>query len=649
MSLEVWKSEHGSASGRTQVHPPTDTSAAALPLLAVVSELADEDAGDPPSMSGASPVAPAKCIAGGRHDVKQVGVGVKSTPTGEKHAEEEQPTMVEPAKEASAGKLPSGDQPAVKPTTVQSASGRSAREPTTGERSAGTPTAVQQNVECSEAGEDGGEQLGDEESTDSDVVEVQPRPRRSGQARRPPDFLSYHACVPLAACTTLYDNDYDDLAYDAAEDDVDLLELDRDVHADPEHRWDIAKITVKHALGSQKGKAVKAAMDEEIRSLIANGTWELMERPRGINIMKNCWVLMTKYYVDDTVERKKARLVVKGFTQVIVAILDLNLMQLDMKNAFLQSKLDRVLYMYQPDYYNDGTHRVCKLLKSLYELKQSPLLWYLALGAAVGRRASRNTAMLKELKELLEAAFELREISPAEKYLGLEIVRDRPARKLWLHQQGYADKLRRRFIDEEQTGSTPKTPVSIGAYAEQKEEEEYRQKVGSLQFTTMTMRPDIACACSKLGSGLTVRSDQHWREVDRCLAYLTNTRDTTLEFRGRLEMLELVGYVDADDASDKQNRTSTISYVFVYGGAAVSWSSQRIKCATLSSTESEYVVATEVGKEGRRLCFLLAEFRQLDVGTPTVLWVYSKSAITIAEGMGLTGNLKHMERRYALL
>ncbi|CAI7917544.1 unnamed protein product, partial [Closterium sp. NIES-54] len=242
--------------------------------------------------------------------------------------------------------------------------------------------------------------------------------------------------------------------------------------------------------------------------------------------------------------------------------------------------------------------------------------------------ASSSTEMLKEL---LESAFELREISPVQKYLGLEIVHDRSAGKLWLHQQGYADKLRRRFIDTEQTGRTPKTPVSVDAYAEltfddeeaqERQEEEYRQKVCSLQFAATTMRPDIVFACSKLGSGLMVRSDQHWREVDRCLAYLANTRDTALEFSGGLESLELVGYVNADDAGDKQNRTSTGGYVFVYGGAAVSWSSQRIKCATLSSTESE---------------------------KPTILRVDNKSAITVAEGMGSTGNLKHMERRQAWL
>ncbi|CAI7788665.1 unnamed protein product [Closterium sp. NIES-54] len=228
-------------------------------------------------------------------------------------------------------------------------------------------------------------------------------------------------------------------------------------------------MTVKEALASWKGKAVKAAMEEEIRSLVGMGTWELVERPPGVNIMKNRWVLTTKYHIDDTIKREKARLVVKGFTQVygadydetyapvssyvtlmiflsIVADLDLNLMR------FLQSKLDQVLYMYQLDYFNAGTGRGCKLLKSLYGLKQLPLLWYRALdGVLVGASWKKNqvdmalyfkvgdnkvtywvlvyvddllaaSSSAAMLKELLKAAFELQEISPVQKYAGTPTV-----------------------------------------------------------------------------------------------------------------------------------------------------------------------------------------------------------------------------------
>ncbi|CAI7792350.1 unnamed protein product [Closterium sp. NIES-53] len=636
LSLEVWKAKYGLASGWTQTHPPTDTSTATIPLLTKVDEPADEDVLEvlPPPLVLAPPflvadrlastpvlatgnegsleaslVAPASGIAGGRQGAKLVDQDQKPSTTGEQHRGE----PVE--QEAAAGVRSTGE-------VSKSAGGE---QPVEGAKQ------LVHDVEVDEEGE----LPAGKESTNRDVVEVsvaKPELRRTSRTRKPPEWLVFHACLPPVAFTMVYYGDDDDLLYDEAEGGASELE----------------------------GRAMKAVMDKEIRSLIGMGTWELVERPHRLNIMKNWWVLTTKYRIDDTVEREKVSLVVKGFTQVyganydktyslvssyvtlriflsIVAVLNLNLMQLDMKNAFQQSKLDRVLYMYQLDYFDDGTGRVCKLLKSLYGLKQTPLLWYRALdGVLLGAgwkksqvdtvlyfkaggdgvtcwvlvyvddllAASSSSVMLKELKELLEAAFELREILPMVKYLRLEI---------------------------------------------ECEEEEYRQKVGSLQFATTTTRPNIAFACSKLESGLTVRSDQHWREVDRCLAYLTDTRDTALEFGGGPELLELIGYVDADDAGDKQNRTSTGGYLFIFGGAAVSWSSQRIKCTTLSSTESEYAVATDAGKEGRRLRFLLAEFKLLDAGKPTILSVDNKSAITVAEGFGPMGNLKHMERRYAWL
>ncbi|CAI7803774.1 unnamed protein product [Closterium sp. NIES-53] len=459
------------------------------------------------------PSAPPIGIAGGRRDLvsEQVGVGVKNSSKGKRVSEE--PSNEELASE--------------EPSTGESSSGEIvSEERTTWEHfDDGTSSDVVEVV----GGDEGGLSTG-EQSSDSDAVEVsvnKPALRRSTRSNfgKPREKMSYHACLPPTSYNMLLDD---------AQSDVALPELDPDIHADLEHCWDIATMIVKEALASWKGKAAKAAMDEEIRSLISNGTWELVEHP-----CVACWVLV---YVDDVLA------------------------------------------------------------------------------------ASSNTAMLKEL---LETKFEPREISPVDKYLGLEIVRDRPARKLWLHQQNYFT-----FDDEDFPSH---------------EEEEYRHNVSSLQFVTTTTRPDIAFACIKLGSGFTVWSDQHWREVDRCLVYLADTRDVALEFGSGLETLKRVGYADADDAGDKQTHSSTNGYVFVFGGACVSWTSQRIKCVILSSTESEYIAAIEVGKEARQLHFLLAEFQLVEAGTPTVMNMDNQSAITVAEGLRLNGNLKHMERCYAWL
>ncbi|CAI7776500.1 unnamed protein product [Closterium sp. NIES-53] len=670
LSLEVWKAKFGPAFGRTQAHPPTDTSTAMVPLLAEVDEPADDDVVEVPppppvlappfpivdqpaltsvSATGdegsleASPVAPANGIAGGRQGAKLVKQDGKPSTTGERVEQE-----------AAAGVQTTGE-------LSKSAGGEQLVK---GSKQLVNDLAIDEEGELSSG----------EESTDSDVVEVpitKRELRRTGRARRPPERLSFHTCLPPAAFTTVYDEVNDDLLYDDAEEDEELPELDPDVHADPEHRWDIARMTLE-AMASWKGEAVKAAMEEEIRSLIGMGTWELVERPRGVNIMKNRWVPTTKYRIDDTVEREKARLVVKGFTQVcgadydetyspvssyvtlriflsIVAVLDLNLMQLDMKNAFLQSKLDRALYMCAAGrWLEEEPGRRGALLQG--QRQRSDLL-----DAGLRRRPARRQQQPCDAEGANGAAGGY--LRPAGDFAGRQVPRAGDRARQASEEVVASPAGLRQQAAQTLHCRVPKTPVSVDSYAEltfddekaqEREEEEYRQKVGSLQFAATTTRPDIAFACSKLGSGLTVRSDQHWHEVDHCLAYLAATRDTALEFGGGPESLELIGYMDADDAGDKQNQTSTGGYVFVYGGAAVSWSSSRIKCATLLSTESKYVAATDAGKVGRRLRFL-AEFKLFDAGKPTILRVDNKSAITVAEGLGLTGNLKHMERRYAWL
>ncbi|GKF46467.1 hypothetical protein Tco_0136269, partial [Tanacetum coccineum] len=59
----------------------------------------------------------------------------------------------------------------------------------------------------------------------------------------------------------------------------------------------------------------------------------------------------------------------------------------------------------------------------------------------------------------------------------------------------------------------------------------------------------------------------------------------------------LVGYTDSNLAENKDNMKSTSGYLMTFEGEAVSWQSRLQKCVTLSTTEVEYVAATEACKE----------------------------------------------------
>ena len=112
------------------------------------------------------------------------------------------------------------------------------------------------------------------------------------------------------------------------------------------------------------------------------------------------WVFTVKLQVDGTVERFKARLVARGFSQVygedytetfaptvrmdtlriflaIVAAEDLECCQYDIKNAFTESELQEKIYLLKPDGISVRSGYALRILRSLYGLKQSARDWNL--------------------------------------------------------------------------------------------------------------------------------------------------------------------------------------------------------------------------------------------------------------------------------
>jgi hypothetical protein len=141
----------------------------------------------------------------------------------------------------------------------------------------------------------------------------------------------------------------------------------------------------------------RAAMQLEFEALKANDTWSLVPRPPGVNIVTGKWVFRHKFLSDGSLDRYKARWVLRGFTQrpgidydetfssvvkpaTVRLVLSLALArswpmhQLDVKNAFLHGHLTETVYCAQPSGFVDASrpHHVCRLNRSLYGLKQAP-------------------------------------------------------------------------------------------------------------------------------------------------------------------------------------------------------------------------------------------------------------------------------------
>ncbi|KAH9668961.1 Integrase catalytic domain-containing protein [Citrus sinensis] len=233
------------------------------------------------------------------------------------------------------------------------------------------------------------------------------------------------------------------------------------------------------------------------------------------------------------------------------------------------------------------------------------------------------------------------DLGPANKILGMQIHRDRNNRKIWLSQKNYLKKILRRF--NMQDCKSISTPLSVNFKlsssmcpsneAERKEMSRvpYASVVGSLMFAMICTRPDIAQAVGA-----------HWIIVKRILRYIRGTSDVALCYGG--SEFTVRGYVDSDFAGDLDKRKSTTGYVFTLAGAAVSWVSKLQTVVALSTTEAEYMAATQACKEAIWIQRLLEELGHKQQKIP--MFCDSQSALHIARNPAFHSRTKHIGVQY---
>ena len=107
----------------------------------------------------------------------------------------------------------------------------------------------------------------------------------------------------------------------------------------------------------------------------------------------------------------------------------------------------------------------------------------------------------------------------------------------------------------------------------------------------------------------------------------------------------LAGYSDADFANDVMTRRSVTGYLFTIGNNAITWSSQRQRLMTLSTTESEYVAAATAAKEVIWLRLLLSDLG-CECKNATELYVDNQSAIRLVRNPEFHKRTKHIDIKY---
>ncbi|GKD35609.1 retrovirus-related pol polyprotein from transposon TNT 1-94 [Tanacetum coccineum] len=273
----------------------------------------------------------------------------------------------------------------------------------------------------------------------------------------------------------------------------------------------------------------------------------------------------------------------------LCATYDLHLEQLDVKTAFLHGNLEEEIYMLQPEGFKQKgkENLVCRLNKSLYGLKQAPRCWYKRFDSFIrsleynrlhadpcayfkrfGNNdfiilllyvddmlvAGPNKDRINKLKAQLAREFEMKDLGPANKIPGMQIHRDRVSRKIWLSQKSYVNKILQRFnMQDCKPISTPfPTDVKLSSMMSPNNEKErmemsrvpYASAVGSLIFTMICTRPDIAHAVGVVSRYMAEPGREHWEAVNRILRYIKGTSDVALCF-GDSDLI-FKGYVDPD-------------------------------------------------------------------------------------------------------
>lgn len=459
----------------------------------------------------------------------------------------------------------------------------------------------------------------------------------------------------------------------------------------------------KEAMTRDDHRQWRIAMDEELESLRKCGVFSLVDRPQHKNVVSNRWVLRIKRNPDGKLERYRARLVARGFSQIEgidysntyaptasmssirmlfahAAAKQLLTAQFDIKTAFLYGDLDEEVYLEQPDGFVVNKNKVWRLHKSLYGLKQAPRQWshkftqfllkidlqqskedrcvfyrhqplaIIVIYVDDGVIFAHEQSIIDDLISQLEQRFEMRSM-PLSSFLGFQIERT-SADHILLHQSSYISKLVKRYTEDLSTLKPHRSPISpskdhITSGTPLPKSKPYNQLVGSLLYAATCTRVDIAFPVGKAGRALKSPTENDWALLERIVGYLNATPDFGLSYRADRQE-GLITYCDADFAADEKTARSTTGFVILYAGAPIHWRSVLQDMVTTSSTESEIVSLESAVKQSITIYNFAVEIGIISP-QPIKLLCDNQSAIKLATSERSSQRTRHLRAKFGFL
>ncbi|XP_015168858.1 uncharacterized mitochondrial protein AtMg00810-like [Solanum tuberosum] len=302
---------------------------------------------------------------------------------------------------------------------------------------------------------------------------------------------------------------------------------------------------------------------------------------------------------------------------------------MDVFNAFLQGDLFEEVYMELPKEFKlEGENMVCKLVKSLYGLKQASRQWNAKLTTALynsgyiqshldyslftkkrGKRiviilvyvddlliTGNDATLIEETKHVLHSNFKIKDLRELKYFLGIEFLRSNQG--IVMNQRKYALEL---ISEVGLAGAkTAPTPLECNMKLTSVEFDEgtnnsdalftdvtqYQRLVGKLLYLTNT-RLDIAFAVQSLSQFMQQPKISHWDAALKVIRYIKGEPSKGLLMSAD-KKFSLTGFCDADWAACPNTRRSVTGFLLKFGDSLISWKSKKQNTVSRSSAEAEY-------------------------------------------------------------